>query len=314
MRDYILRRLLMLIPVLLGISLCVFFIMQLVPGDVVSGILGIEQTPELRAAWEKKLGLDKPVVMQYFSWLGGVLRGDFGESFRTGAPVFPEIISRFKITAELALLSCLMSLIIALPLGILSALKRNKPVDKVVRVVALMGVSIPSFASATLIILFLSKVFGYFTPVKYVSLFQSPGTNLQIMLLPAFILGTVMAGSVMRMTRSSILEVLRQDFIKAVRAKGASERVTIFRHALRNGCIPIITLVGMQMGSLLGGTVVIEQIFSIPGLGQFVLTGISQRDYPVVQGCVLFIAFVYVMINLLVDVLYTYVDPRIQYE
>lgn len=314
MRDFIVRRLLMLIPVLIGISLCVFFIMQLVPGDVVSGILGIESTPELRVAWEAKLGLDRPLYEQYFSWAGNALRGDFGESFRTGAPVFPEIISRFKITAELTLLACFFSIIIAIPLGILSALKRNKPADKVVRVTALLGVSMPSFATATLLILFLSKVFGYFTPVKYTSLFENPLVNLEIMLLPALVLGTSMAGSVMRMTRSSILEILRQDFIKAVRAKGASERITIFRHALKNGCIPIITLVGMQMGSLLGGTVVIEQVFSIPGLGQYVLTGISQRDFPVVQGCVLFIAFVYVIINLLVDIVYTYVDPRIQYD
>ena len=313
MRDYILRRLLMLIPVLLGISLSVFLIMQLVPGDVVSGILGIEQTPELRVMWEKKLGLDQPVHMQYLNWMGNVLRGNFGESFRTGAPVFPEIISRFQITAELAVLASFTALFIALPLGIISALKRNQPIDKGVRVAALMGVSVPSFASATLLILFLSKAFGYFTPVKYVSFLQSPGINLEIMVLPAFILGASMAGSLMRMTRSSILEVMRQDFIKAVRAKGATERITIFRHALKNGSIPIITLVGMQMGSLLGGTVVIEQIFSIPGLGQYVLTGISQRDYPVVQGGVLFIAFVYVIINLLVDILYTYVDPRIQY-
>ena len=313
MRDYILRRLLMLIPVLLGISLSVFLIMQLVPGDVVSGILGIEQTSELRVMWEKKLGLDQPVHMQYLNWMGNVLRGNFGESFRTGAPVFPEIISRFQITAELAVLASFTALFIALPLGIISALKRNQPIDKGVRVAALMGVSVPSFASATLLILFLSKAFGYFTPVKYVSFLQSPGTNLEIMVLPAFILGASMAGSLMRMTRSSILEVMRQDFIKAVRAKGATERITIFRHALKNGSIPIITLVGMQMGSLLGGTVVIEQIFSIPGLGQYVLTGISQRDYPVVQGGVLFIAFVYVIINLLVDILYTYVDPRIQY-
>ena len=314
MRDYIIRRLLLLIPVLIGISLCVFFIMQLVPGNVVSGILGIESTPELRAAWEQKLGLDKPLYAQYFRWAGNALRGDFGESFRTGAPVFPEILRRFKTTAELALLACFFSILIAIPLGILSALKRNRPADKVVRVAALRGVSMPNFATATLLILFLSKAFGYFTPVKYAALFDQPLVNLEIMVLPALVLGTSMAGSVMRMTRSSVLEVLRQDFIKAVRAKGASERVTIFRHALKNGCIPIITLVGMQMGSLLGGTVVIEQIFSIPGLGQYTLTGISQRDYPVVQGCVLFIAFIYVIINLLVDILYTYVDPRIQYE
>ena len=314
MRDYIIRRLLTLIPILIGISICIFVIMQLIPGDVVSGILGIEETPELRAMWEAKLGLDKSPVEQYFNWIGKAVRGDFGESFRTGAPVFPEILSRFRISAELAVLACIIAWIIALPLGIVSALKRNSVPDRIVRVVALLGVSVPNFASATLLILFLSKVFHYHTPVKYVSLFENFGTNMQIMILPAFVLGSVMAGSVMRMTRSSMLEVLRQDYIKAVRAKGAPEKITIFRHAFRNSSIPIVTLVGMQIGGLMGGTVVIEQIFSIPGLGQFVLTGISQRDYPVVQGCVLFIAFVYVVVNLLVDILYTYIDPRITYS
>lgn len=314
MRDYIIRRLLMLIPVLIGISICIFAIMQLIPGDVVSGILGIEETPELRAMWEKKLGLDKPLVEQYFNWIGKAIRGDFGESFRTGAPVFPEIMKRFKISAELAILACIIAGIIALPLGIISALKRNSVTDRIVRVFALLGVSVPNFASATLLILFLSKAFNYYSPVKYVGLFENFGGNMEIMLLPAVILGGVMAGSVMRMTRSSILEVLRQDFVKAVRAKGAPEKVTIFRHVLRNSCIPIVTLIGMQIGGLMGGTVVIEQIFSLPGLGQFMLTGISQRDYPVVQGCVLFIAFVYVIVNLLVDILYTYIDPRISYS
>ncbi len=314
MRDYIIRRLLMLIPVLIGISICIFAIMQLIPGDVVSGILGIEETPELRAMWEKKLGLDKPLIEQYFSWVTNALRGDFGESFRTGAAVFPEIIKRFKISAELAILACIIAWLIALPLGIISALRRNSVIDRIVRIFALLGVSVPNFASATLLILFLSKTFNYYSPVKYVSLFENFGTNMEIMLLPAAILGGVMAGSVMRMTRSSMLEVLRQDFVKAVRAKGAPEKVTIFRHVLRNSCIPIVTLIGMQIGGLMGGTVVIEQIFSIPGLGQYVLTGISQRDYPVVQGCVLFIAFVYVIVNLLVDILYTYIDPRISYS
>ncbi len=314
MRDYIIRRLIMLIPILLGISIAIFVVMQLIPGDVVSGILGIEQTPELRAMWEKKLGLDKPLVEQYFSWIGKAVTGDFGESFRTGAPVFPEIMSRFKISAELAVLACIIAWIIALPLGVLSSLKRNSVIDRIVRVVALMGVSIPNFASATLLILFLAKGFNYHTPVKYAGLFENFGVNMQIMLLPALVLGSVMAGSVMRMTRSSMLEVLRQDYIKAVRAKGAPERVTIFRHAFKNSSIPIVTLVGMQIGSLMGGTVVIEQIFSIPGLGQYTLTGISQRDFPVVQGCVLFIAVVYVLVNLLVDILYTYIDPRISYS
>ena len=296
-----------------GISIAIFVIMQLIPGDVVSGILGIEQTPELRAMWEKKLGLDRPLVEQYLSWIGRAVTGDFGESFRTGTPVFPEIMKRFAISSELAVLGCICAWIIALPLGILSALKRNSVIDRVVRVFALLGVSVPNFASATLIILFLAKGFNYHTPVKFVGLLENFGTNMEIMLLPAIILGSVMAGSVMRMTRSSMLEVLRQDYIKAVRAKGAPERVTIFRHAFRNSSIPIITLIGMQIGSLMGGTVVIEQIFSIPGLGQMTLTGIMQRDYPVVQGCVLFIAVVYVVVNLFVDILYTWIDPRITY-
>ena len=174
--------------------------------------------------------------------------------------------------------------------------------------------SIPSFALSILLILFLSLVFNYFSPLGYVGLFEDPLRNLQIMILPASILGVNIAGSVMRMTRSSVLEVLRQDFVKTVRAKGASERVTIFKHVLRNALIPIVTLVGMQIGSLLGGAVIVEQIFSLPGLGQMTLTGINQRDYPVVQGCVLFIAFIYVLVNLITDLLYAYIDPRISYD
>ena len=304
----------MLIPILLGISIAIFLIMQLIPGNVVSGILGIEETPELRAMWEKKLGLDKPLIVQYFDWITGVLRGDFGRSFRTDQEVLPEILRRFTVSAELALLACIVAWVIAFPLGILSALKRNSLLDRFVRVISLLGVSVPSFATATLLILLMAVSFGYYSPIKYVSLFEDPLKNLEIMIFPAIVMGTSMAGSVMRMTRSSVLEVLRQDFIKAVRAKGAPERVTIVRHAFRNASIPILTLVGMQIGILMGGTVVIEQIFSIPGLGQYLLTGIFQRDFPVVEGAVLFMAVIYVVINLLVDILYTYVDPRITYS
>ena len=182
------------------------------------------------------------------------------------------------------------------------------------RVFALLGVSVPGFALSILLILVLSLAFNYFPPLGYVSFFEDPLRNLQIMILPAAILGVSISGSVMRMTRSSVLEVLRQDFIKTVRAKGASERVAIFKHALRNALIPIITLIGMQIGSLLGGAVIVEQIFSLPGLGQMTLTGINQRDYPVVQGCVLFIAFIYVLVNLVTDLLYAYIDPRISYD
>lgn len=314
MRNYIIRRLLQLIPVLLGISLAIFVVLQFIPGDIVSGMLGIDETPELRAQLEVKHGLDKPLPIQYLTWIGGVLRGDFGNSFRTGNSILPEILTRFTVTAELALLAAIVSWCIAIPLGILAAVKRNTLTDRVVRVVALLGVSVPGFALSILVILVLSVAFNYYPPLDYVTFFQNPLKNLEIMLLPSLILGASMSGAVMRMTRSSVLEVLRQDFVRTVRAKGASERVAIFRHALRNALIPIVTLVGLQIGALLGGAVVVEQIFSLPGLGLMTLTGINNRDYPVVQGCVLFIAFVYVLINLVIDLLYAYIDPRISYD
>ena len=314
MKTYVIRRILQLIPVLFGISVLIFLVMKMIPGDVISGILGVDATPELREQLREIYGLDRPYVVQYLDWIGGVLRGDFGESIRTGEPILPQILTRFKVTAELTILAAIISWIIAIPLGILAAVKRNSMADRFVRVFALLGVSVPNFALSILLILFLSLVFNYFSPLGYVGFFEDPIRNLQIMILPASILGVSIAGSVMRMTRSSVLEVLRQDFVRTVRAKGASERVAIFRHVLRNALIPIITLVGMQIGSLLGGAVIVEQIFSLPGLGQMTLTGINQRDYPVVQGCVLFIAFVYVLVNLVTDLLYSYIDPRISYD
>ena len=314
MKTYVIRRVLQLIPVLFGISVLIFAVMKMIPGDVISGILGVDATPELRAQLEEIYGLNRPYVVQYLDWIGGVLHGDFGESIRTAEPILPQILTRFQVTAELTILAAIISWFIAIPLGILAAVKRNSLADRFVRVFALLGVSVPNFALSILLILFLSLAFGYFSPLGYVSFFEDPLRNLQIMILPASILGVSIAGSVMRMTRSSVLEVLRQDFVKTVRAKGASERVAIFKHVLRNALIPIITLVGMQIGSLLGGAVIVEQIFSLPGLGQMTLTGINQRDYPVVQGCVLFIAFVYVLVNLITDLLYTWVDPRISYD
>lgn len=314
MKNYVIRRILQLIPVLLGISILIFAVMKMIPGDVISGILGIEATPELRAQLAAKYGLDRPYVVQYLDWIGGVLRGDFGESIRTSAPILPEILNRLKVTAQLTIMAAIISWIIAIPLGILAAVKRNSWVDRFVRVFSLLGVSIPGFAFSILLVLILSLCFNYFSPLGYVSFFEDPLKNLEIMILPALVLGVTISGSVMRMTRSSVLEVLRQDFIKTVRAKGASERIAIFKHALRNALIPIITLIGMQIGSLLGGAVIVEQIFSLPGLGQLTLTGINQRDYPVVQGCVLVIAFIYVMVNLITDILYAYIDPRISYD
>lgn len=304
----------MLFPVLFGISIFIFFTLRIIPGDVAMTILGTDATPQALAQLRKDFGLDLPLHQQYFQWMGGVLTGDFGESMRTGKEVLPDILSRFAITFELTMLGAFISWIIAIPLGIIAGIKRNSKTDFSVRIISLLGVSVPNFALATVLIMLLAIYFSYSPPVGYVGFFEDPITNLQILFLPALVLGTSMAGAVMRMTRSSILEILRLDFIRTIRAKGAKERVVIFNHALRNAMIPILTIIGMQIGVLLGGTVIIEQIFSLPGLGQLVLTGINQRDFTVVQGSVLFIAFVFVLINLIVDLLYSYLDPRITYK
>jgi peptide/nickel transport system permease protein len=304
----------MLIPVLFGVSIVIFFALRVIPGDVAVTILGTDATPETLAQIREDFGLNLPIYEQYLNWMGGVLTGDFGESMRTGKEVLPDILSRFAITLELTLIAAFISWIIAIPLGIIAGMKRNSKTDFSVRIISLLGVSVPNFALATVLILVLALSFSYSPPVGYVGFFEDPITNLQILFLPAIVLGTSMAGAVMRMTRSSILEILRQDFIRTIRAKGARERVVIFNHALRNAMIPILTIIGMQIGVLLGGTVIIEQIFSLPGLGQLVLTGINQRDFTVVQGSVLFIAFIFVIINLIVDLLYSYLDPRITYK
>lgn len=314
MRNYILRRLLQLIPVLLGISIAIFAVLRLIPGGFASGMLGIDATPELIAQVNARYGLDQPVVTQYLKWMGGVLRGDFGQSFRSGAEILPEILTRFKVTAELTILAAVVSWIIALPLGMLAAVKRNTMVDRVVRVVALLGVSVPGFALSILIILILSLTLNYYPPLNYVSFFEDPLKNLEMMLLPSLILGTSMAGSVMRMTRSSVLEVLRQDFIKTVRAKGASERVAIFKHALRNALIPVITYVGPMVASIITGSMVVENIFTIGGLGSQFVSGINNRDYPIIMATTLFLGALMISANLITDLVYKVIDPRIELE
>jgi len=314
MRSYIVRRILLLIPVLVGVTISVFLIMHIIPGDVVSSMLGVESNPQIKAELSKQFGLNLPWYHQYWNWISGVLTGNFGISLRTGRAILPDILNRFKLTLELTILAAIFAWIIAIPLGIISALRRNSFIDFIVRTISLVGVSIPNFALATMLILFLSVTFSYYPPIGYVGLFENPIQNLQIMLLPALILGASMAGSIMRLTRSSILEVLGQDFVRTIRAKGGSEHLVIYKHALKNSLIPIVTIMGMQIGYLLGGAVILEQIFSLPGLGQYVLSAILQSDYTVVQGSVLFIAFVFVIINLLVDILYTFIDPRILYN
>ena len=314
MYKYVIRRVFYTIPVIFGISIVVFVIMNVIPGDITSIILGTEGTPELREQLRENLGLNLPFYQQYWNWISGVVVGDFGESLRTGAPILPEILSRFGLTLELTLLASLIAWVIGIPFGIIAAIYRNTKTDIGLRIVSLFGVSVPNFALATIIILVLSLGFNYFPPVGYTSLFEDPLMNLERLFIPALILGVSMAGSIMRMTRSSSLEVLEQDYVRTARAKGIKEKVVIFRHAFRNALIPVLTMIGMQIGFLLGGTVIVEQIFSLPGLGQYILTGIMQRDLPVVQGSILFVAVIFVTINLLVDILYAYLNPRISYD
>lgn len=315
MGGYILKRLVLAIPVLIGITVVVFLLVRLIPGDVIDLMLGTEGSlrPEVREQLRQTLGLDRPLYVQYFTWVGDILRGDLGVSLRTGQPIVENLAGKLPITLELAFLSILLSLILAIPLGIISALRRNSFLDFIVRMVGTIGLSLPNFWLATMLILIASMYFRWGAPLVYVSPFEDLGENLQQMLLPSLALAAGLMAVVMRMTRSSMLEVLSQDYIRTARAKGLREQLIIYRHALRNALMPVLTVVGVQTGHLLGGAVIVEQIFGLPGLGWFLLNGIYQRDYPVVQAGVLIIAAIFVLTNLIVDLMYAFIDPRIQY-
>ncbi len=310
---YILKRLITLIPIIFGISVLVFTILHLVPGDPASIMLGTSATPEALQALRTAMGLDQPLLTQYFHWIGGILQGDFGESVHTSEPILPQILSRFTITLQLTLFAVVIGWSIAIPLGIISAVRVHSSIDVFVRLAAMLGISVPNFAIGTLLLLMLSLYFGWFPPIDVVSFWENPVEAIKVFILPAVTMGIVLAAGVMRMTRSAFLETLEKDFIRTARAKGNNQWTVVIGHALRNSSIPIVTIAGMQIGYLLGGSVIVEQLFSIPGLGQYILDGIHQRDYPVVQGGVLFVALVFVFVNLLVDVIYTWIDPRIKY-
>ncbi len=315
MTRYIVARLFWCIPVLLGASVLIFVLLRFLPGDVVDIILGTEgsATPEVRATIRRLFGLDQPIYVQYFVWLGAVLRGDLGSSLRTSEPVSGILLSRLPVTIELAVLSVGISMLMAIPLGVLAAVKRGGPVELVSRLVGLIGLSLPNFWLATMMILVASLGFGWLPSLIYVNPLTDPVENLKQMLMPAFSLALALMAIVLRMTRSAMLEVLGQEYVKTARAKGLAERAVLMRHALKNAMIPVVTVVGVQMGTLFGGTVVIEQIFGLPGMGWTFINGIYQRDYPTVQGAVLMLAFTFVLVNLLVDLMYAYLDPRIRY-
>ncbi len=301
---------------LIGVSVLIFLLVRLLPGNIVDILAGTEGQLSLaqRTQVLRQFGLDKPLPIQYFRWLWSMLQGDFGWSFRTSQPVADLLLSRLPITIELAVLSMLGVSVIGIPLGILASVSKSVRVKTLVQIVGLLGLSVPSFWIAVLLIIAVSFRFGWLPGLIYVSPWSDPWVNLQQMVLPVLSLAIGLAAVVVRMTRSSMLEVLGKEFVKVARAKGLSMRVVLLRHALRNALIPIVTVLGLQTGYLLGGVVIIEQIFGLPGLGWMLLNGVYQRDYPVVQGTVMLFAVTFVLINLGVDLLYTYLDPRIRYE
>lgn len=315
MQAYVLKRTLSVVPSLLGICVLVFLLLRLIPGDVVDQMLGAQNTitEGQRQSLRHFFGLDQPLPLQFWDWIRHIAVGDLGASFRTATPVRELILSRMPVTLELTLFSMLIGSAIGLSTGVVAAVWRNSPLDDGARVVSLFGLSIPEFWQGTMLLLITSLWLHWIPPVDYVAPWENPLRNLLTMLLPAVSLGTVLAANVTRMTRSAMLDVLSRDYVRTARAKGLVERTVMLRHALKNALIPVITVSGLQVGYLLGGAVIVEQVFTLPGIGRLLLDSIYGRDYPVVQGTVLVVAVAFVLVNLIVDLLYAVLDPRISY-
>jgi peptide/nickel transport system permease protein len=315
MRRYVLIRTLSILPTLFGVSLAVFLVIRLIPGTIVEQMIGTEGTysAETMRALRAFFGLDQPIHVQYLRWLGQLLHGDLGTSWRTGLPVREMIWSRLAVTAELTAGAMLVALAVGVPLGILSARRESTALDHAIRLLSLFSLSIPVFWQATMLILAVSLWLGWAPSVEFVSPFVDLRRNLAIVVLPSLALGTAVAAVFMRMTRSSLLEVMRQDYVRTARAKGLGERAVVWSHALKNGLIPLITVAGLQVGYLLGGVVVTEEVFTLPGVGRLLLWAVFQRDYPLVQGTILFVSLLFMLSNLCVDLIYAVVDPRIRH-
>ena len=315
MNGYLAKRLLGAIPTLIGVSFLTFLFIRLIPGDAIAARLGTSTalTPEQLASLRAYFGLDQPIPLQYWNWLVSLLHGDAGYSIRTGRPVFVEIAQRLPATSELAAAAAVIAIAVGVPLGLVSALRPRSRLDLAVRVGGLIGLSLPSFWLGTLIIVLFSLYLRWLPNTGgYVDFAQDPHGNLRLLLFPAITLGVALAAATMRMTRSAMLDVLGADYVRTATAKGLAPPVVVRRHVLKNGLIVVVTLLGIQIGQLLGGTVVVEEIFSVPGVGRMLLAAIIQRDYALVQGAVLVIAVLFVAVNIAVDLLYGYLDPRIR--
>ena len=325
MRAYIIRRLLLMIPTLFLVSLIIFLLTHLIPGDVIDAMqAGVTDVKLPRAELERQLGLDVPLMHQYGRWMGvvpqadgsfsGVFQGDLGSSLWRKVPVVQLVAQKWPVTVELSIMALIIAQLIALPIGVYSALRQDKWGDYVGRSFAILCISIPGFWLGTMVIVLPSIWWDYMPPIMLVHLTEDPIGNLKMFIIPAVVMGMAMGGMTMRMTRTMMLEVLRQDYIRTAWAKGLRERVVVIRHALKNALIPVITVIGFQLPVMIGGTVIIEQIFCLPGMGRLIVEATLYRDYPVISGIMVLFSVGLVFINLMVDLTYAYLDPRVHYK
>lgn len=319
MGSYLARRLLALIPTLIIASIIVFSVVRLIPGDVLDLMLTNNMyaaaSDDAREQLEAALGLDDPIYIQYLEWIQGIaLHGDLGRSLWKDTPVTQMIAERLPVTLQLAVLSLLIALLIAIPVGIWSAIRQESVGDHIGRSFSIMGLAVPSFWLGTMVVILPAMLWGWMPPNNIQPFFEAPWNNFKVFLLPSLVLGTSLSAVVMRMTRTMMLEVLRQDYIRTAWAKGLRERTVIMRHAVKNALIPVVTLIGVLVPILIGGTVIIEQIFRLPGLGQLLLQSVTQRDYPIITGIFLISGVIVIVVNLLVDLCYGLLDPRVRYD
>jgi peptide/nickel transport system permease protein len=314
--GYIVRRVVSAVPTLLGVSIGIFLMVRLLPGDIIDILFGgdLSASEEVKDQAREQLGLNGSYPEQYWRWISGVVQGDFGFSLRNTEPVSNVILDALPVTLELCVLGLLIAVVVGVPLGVISAVRRDRAGDYAARVGGLIGLSVPSFWLATLLLLFTSRAFGWVPPLNYISPFDDPIGNLSQFILPSISISVFTMAIVMRMVRATMLEVLGQDYVRTARAKGVDRRTVVSKHALRNALIPVVTIVGFEIGVLIGGAAIIETIFGLPGIGYTLLQAIFGRDYPVIQATTLLIAVTFIFANLLVDILYGVLDPRITQE
>lgn len=316
MRRYILRRLLLMLPTLFGVAVLIFLLMRIVPGDIVelryAGEGGVTQ--EVIEAERARLGLDRPIWVQFADWLWGIARFDFGVSMWTGAPITHEIALRIQLSLQVAIMATIVAILISIPLGTLAALRQDTWVDYVVRVFSIAGLATPSFWLGILIILGLLVFFHWLPPMTYTPFWVNPWQNLSQLIWPAVAVGYRYSAVATRMTRSAVLEVLREDYIRTARAKGLWEKLILTRHALKNAMLPVLTVIGLEFAFLLGGLVVTEQVFNLNGIGMLFVESVARRDYTMTQALVLLVAFTFIFVNFVVDLLYAWLDPRVRYR